>query len=435
MANIVDYIKHSWSAFRSQDAPEIQQNNYSNSAIISTSNPVRQHSSFGNERSIITSIYNKIAVDVSQIWFFHQEEDESDDGTTYYIPVEDELTNLLKMEANIDQTGPELIKSLVFDMLDKGCVALVPTKTTVDPRNTDSYGVYEARIGSIEQWRENDVVVNTFNPHAQRNMNILLPKRIVPIIENPFYAIMNEPSSLFQRLVRTLRTIDRLDEQNNSSKLDLIIQLPYASRSKAKKAQAEERRDEIEGQLSGSQLGIAYIDSSEKVIQLNRAVENNLWQQAQDLLNDVYGQLGMSPTIFNGTATEQEIFNYYSRTLKPICSTIALNIDRKWISKNARTRGHSITFYQDPFELLPTTQLASTIDMFIKDTVISSNEARVLIGRKPSDNPNANMLANPFTSSGNDMAGTANTPTDQNQINNQAVEEDDEFPDIDTNDI
>lgn len=404
MANIIDFIKHSWSAFRSQDAPAVVQNSRYGPQI-SASNPMHTTITRGNERSIINSLYNKIAVDVSMVWFFHQEEDESEDGTTYYVPVQDELTNLLKIEANLDQTGPELIKALVFDMLDKGSAVLVPTKTTGDPRNTDSYGVYEARVGSIERWRENDVVINVFNPHLQRNVNILLPKRVVPIIENPFYAIMNEPNSVYQRLVRTLKTIDKLNDQNNSSKLDLIIQLPYASRSTAKKEQAEARRDEIEQQLSGSQLGIAYIDASEKVIQLNRSIENNLWAQAQDLLNDLFGQLGMSPAIFNGTANEQEIFNYFSRTLKPICSTIALNISRKWLSKNARTRGHSIAFYQDPFELLPTTQLASTLDMFIKDAVISANEARVLIGRKPSAAANANELSNPFTSSANAPAG------------------------------
>lgn len=404
MANIIDYIKHSWSVFRSQDAPAP----LPYGSTVSTTNPIRNTISYGNERSIVNSLYNKIAVDVSMVWFFHQEENESEDGTTYYVPVQDELTNLLKMEANIDQTGPELIKSLVFDMLDKGSVALVPTKTTADPRNTDSYGVCEARIGSIERWSTNDVVINTFNPYLQKKVNVRLPKRIVPIIENPFYSIMNEPNSIYQRLVRTLKTIDKLNDQNNSSKLDLIIQLPYASRSSAKKEQAEARRDEIEQQLSGSQLGIAYIDASEKVIQLNRSIENNLWAQAQDLLNDLFGQLGMSPAIFNGTANEQEIFNYFSRTLKPICSTIALNISRKWLSKNARTRGHSIAFYQDPFELLPTTQLASTLDMFIKDAVISANEARVLIGRKPSAAANANELSNPFTSSANAPAGRPN---------------------------
>lgn len=399
MANIVDFIKHSWSAFRSQDAPEIVAPSYTAGTIASGSNPTRSSLSFGNERSIINSIYNKIAVDVSMVVFYHQKEEEKDD-MTYNVPVKDELTNMLKIEANQDQTGPELIRSLVLEMLDKGCAALVPMATTVDPSTTDSYSVCESRVGTIEQWRENEVIVNVFNPHAQRKMNIRFQKRIVPIIENPFYSIMNEPNSMFQRLIRTLRTIDRLDDKNNSSKLDLIIQLPYSSRSKAKKSQAEERRNEIEDQLNNSQLGIAYIDASEKVIQLNRAVENNLWAEAKDLLNDVYGQLGMSPSIFNGTATEQEIFNYYSRTLKPICSTIALNIERKWLSKTARTQGHSIAFYQDPFELLPTTQLADTIDKFIKDTVLTSNEGRILIGRQPSDKVVANELSNPFTSSG-----------------------------------
>lgn len=402
MANIIDFIKHSWSAFRSQDAPDTYGPRYREVAT-SSSNPDRKTIKYGNERSIINSLYNKIAVDVSQVYFYHQKEEITEDGTelTYYVPVQDELTNLLKIEANIDQTGPELIKALVFTMLDEGSACLVPTKTTADPRYTDSYKVYESRIGTVERWRELDVNVKTFNQHAQKYQNVWLPKKAVPIIENPFYAIMNEPNSLYQRLVRTLKTIDRLNEQNNSSKLDLIIQLPYASRSAAKKEQAEARRDEIEQQLSGSQLGIAYIDASEKVIQLNRAVENNLWKEAQDMLNDLFGQLGMSPNVFNGTASEQEMFLYYTKTLKPICTTIALNITRKWISKTARTQGHSVTFYQDPFEMLPTTQLATTIDTFIKDTVLTSNEGRILIGRKPSKASDANALANPFTSSGN----------------------------------
>ena len=406
MANLFNYLKHSWTAFRSQDAPNI------NSGPVygppaSSVNPTRQHISSGNERTMINSLYNKISVDVSQILFYHQQLVEKDD-MTYNLPVDDELTNLLKIEANIDQTGPELIKSLVFKMLDEGSVALVPTKATADPRETEGFTVSEARIGSIEKWRENDVVINTFNPHAQRYMSISLPKRVVPIIENPFYAIMNEPNSIYQRLVRTLKNIDRLNDQNSSNKLDLIIQLPYASKSNAKKTQAEERRQEIEDQLNG-QLGIAYIDINEKVIQLNRSVENNLWAQAKDLMNDLFNQLGMSPSVFNGTATEEELFNYYNRTLKPICSTIALNIARKWLSKNARSRGHSIAFFQDPFELLSTTQLTASIDTFIKDQVLTPNEGRILIGRKPSKAATADQLANPFTSSGKEQPAPQET--------------------------
>lgn len=410
MANIFNYIKHSWTAFRSQDAPDINQGPAYGPPASST-NPIHQPISYGNERSMINSLYNKIAVDVSMVTFYHQKEKEKD-GLKYNIPVKDKLTNLLKIEANIDQTGPELIQSLVFKMLDEGCAALVPTKTTSNPIDSESYTTAESRIGTVERWRENDVVIKTFNPHAQRYMSILLPKKIVPIIENPFYAIMNEPNSLYQRLVRTLKTIDKLNDQNSSGKLDLIIQLPYASRSTAKKNQAEERRNEIEEQLSGSQLGIAYIDVSEKVIQLNRSVENNLWEQAKTLMDDLFGQLGMSPAIFNGTANEQELFNYYSRTLKPICSRIALNIERKWLSETARSQGHSIAFYQDPFELLPTTQLADTIDKFIKDTVLSSNEGRILIGREPTDNPEGNSLSNPFTSSGKQQS-VATTPEEE----------------------
>jgi hypothetical protein len=413
MANIFNYIKHSWTAFRSQDAPDINQGPAYGPPASST-NPIHQPISYGNERSMINSLYNKIAVDVSMVTFYHQKEEEKD-GLKYNIPVKDKLTNLLKIEANIDQTGPELIQSLVFKMLDEGCAALVPTKTTSNPIDSEAYTTAESRIGTVERWRENDVVIKTFNPHAQRYMSILLPKKIVPIIENPFYAIMNEPNSLYQRLVRTLKTIDKLNDQNSSGKLDLIIQLPYASRSSAKKNQAEERRNEIEEQLSGSQLGIAYIDVSEKVIQLNRSVENNLWEQAKTLMDDLFGQLGMSPAIFNGTANEQELFNYYSRTLKPICSRIALNIERKWLSETARSQGHSIAFYQDPFELLPTTQLADTIDKFIKDTVLSSNEGRILIGREPTDKPEANSLTNPFTSSGKEQPTAAISEEETNE--------------------
>lgn len=414
MANLFNYLKHSWTAFRSQDAPDINPGPVYGPPASSI-NPSRQQISYGNERSIINSLYNKIAVDVSLVVFFEQCKEEKDE-MVYNIPVDNALTDMLKIEANIDQTGPELIKSLVFKMLDEGCAALVPTKTTgSDPRYSDSYTVCESRVGTIKQWRENDVVIDTFNPHAQRYMSILLPKRIVPIIENPFYAIMNEPNSLYQRLVRTLKSIDRLNDQNSSNKLDLIIQLPYASRSNAKRTQAEERRNEIEEQLNG-QLGIAYIDANEKVIQLNRSIENNLWAQAQDLLNDLFGQLGMSPSIFNGTANEQEIFNYYSKTLKPICSTIALNISRKWLSKTSRSQGHSIAFYQDPFEMLPTTQLATMIDTFIKDQVLSPNEGRILIGRQPSKAASANMLANPFTSSGKEQSTESSDQSEQEDV-------------------
>jgi len=430
MAKIIDYIKHSWSAFRSQDAPdETKYVSRSYNPTISDSNPSRTRINSYNERSVIVSILNKIAVDVSQIIFYHQTTEESEDGYEYKLKVDDNLTNILSYEANIDQTGPELIKALVFKMLDEGSVALVPTATDKNPLNTESYDVEECRIGTIVGWAEDYIKVKVFNPKRQDYTQVLLPKKIVPIIENPFYATMNEPSSVFQRLVRTLKTIDRLNDKNNSSKLDLIIQLPYAARSSAKKEQAKERRDEIESQLNNSQLGIAYIDASEKVIQLNRAVENNLWQEAQDLLGDLYAQLGMSPAVFNGTANEQEIFNYYTKTLKPICSTIALNISRKWLSKNARTRGHSIGFFQDPFELLPTTQLFTSLDMAVKDQFISSNEARIMIGRKPSNNPNANALANPYINPQDSM------PQPEGQMEEQPVEEEDEFPDIDTNDI
>lgn len=429
MPKIIDFIKHSWSAFRSQDAPQkVSYEPYY--SPTSVSNPSRTKISSGNERSIINSLYNKIAVDVSQITFLHQLTEESEDGYEYKMKVDDELTDVLSYQANIDQTGPEMIKSLVFTMLDVGCVALVPTVTSSSPLNSETYDVEECRVGTVTKWADELVKVRVFNPQRQKYDEVQLPKKIVPIIENPFYATMNEPNSVYQRLVRTLKTIDRLNDKNNSSKLDLIIQLPYAARSSAKKEQAKERRNDIEDQLNNSQLGIAYIDASEKVIQLNRSLENNLWQEAQDLLAELYAQLGMSPAVFNGTATEQEMFNYYTKTLRPICSSIALNISRKWISKNSRTRGHCIGFFQDPFELLPTTQLFTMMDMGIKDQIISSNEARIIIGRKPSANPNADALANPYINPQDSM------PQQEAGVEQeQPVEEEDDFPDIDTNDI
>lgn len=387
MPTFADRIKNSWNAFLGREPTSIRGLYYSGFS----SRPDKSRLTRGNNKSIVASIYNQIAVDVSNIDFRHVRVDEEG----YYVEdIDDGLNRIFKINANIDQTGRQFVQDLVISMIDDGFVAIVPVDTSVNPLHSDSFDIYSCRVGKIVLWLPQHVKVEVYNELTGLKEQLLLPKRIVPIIENPFYMVMNEPNSTLQRLIRVLNQLDRLNEQNSAGKMDLIIQVPYSIKGQARKNQAEERRRDIEGQLTGSQYGIAYIDGTERVIQLNRAVENNLWNQAKDLTEELYNQLGMAKSIFDGTADEKTMLNYYNRTIDPICSRIAESIIYKWFTKTAITQGQSLKYFRDPFKLVPVEQLAEIVDKFTRNEVLTKNEIRSIIGKKPSKDPKADQLRN-----------------------------------------
>lgn len=354
--------------------------------------PDRMRHRIQNERSIINSIYNRIAVDSSSIDIKHVRLNE--DGN-YEETMDSFLNNALTKEANIDQTGRAMILDAVYSMLDEGCVALVPTDLTTNPNLTEAYDVLEVRVGKILEWYPREVLLEVYNETNGKKREVVLDKRYVPIIENPFYSTMNEPNSTLQRLLRVLNQLDRVNEQSAAGKMDLIIQLPYPTKSSARKREAEDRRKNLEDQLTGSQYGVGYIDASEKVIQLNRSVENNLWSQAEELKADLFNQLGMTMEILNGTADEQTMLNYYSRIVEPIMTAITEEMERKWLSKTAQTQGQAIRFFRNPFKLIPVSQLAEISDKFTRNEIMTSNEIRTkAIGLEPSKDPKADQLVN-----------------------------------------
>lgn len=385
---LTERMKQGWNAFLGREPTTEVINNYIYGA---SSRPDRVHLSRGNTRSLITSIYNKIAVDVAAINFRHVRLDTDD---RYLESIDSDLNNIFKVSANTDQTGRQLIQDLVISMLDEGCVALVPIETSANPFKTDSYKIYSVRVGKIIEWFPETVKIEVYNEKTGKKESIILPKSVVPIIENPFYSTMNEYNSTLQRLIRILNQIDRLNEENAAGKMDIIIQLPYSLKSNGRKAMAEERRMELEAQLTGSQYGIGYIDGTEKVIQLNRPVENNLWQQATDLKAELFSQLRMAPSIFDGTADEKAQLNYYNGTVEPICTAIQEAIICKWLTKTAISQRQSIKFFRDPFKLVPVNSLAEISDKFTRNEIMTSNEFRSIIGYKPSDDPKADKLLN-----------------------------------------
>lgn len=387
MPTLGERIKKSWNAFLGRE-PEPVYKYYGQATSI---RPDRPKFSRGNDRSIVNSIYNQIAVDVSAIDIRHVKLDENG---RYTETIESGLNNVLTLDANIDQTGRALIQDAVMSMFDEGCIALVPTDTSANPNETNSYDIYTMRVAKIMEWYPDRVRVNLYNEITGKKQDIIVKKSTVAIIENPFYSIMNEPNSSLQRLIRVLNSIDRTNEQNAAGKMDLIIQLPYLVKSENRKQQAEARRKAIEDQLTGSQYGIAYVDATEHITQLNRSVENNLWQQAQDLKTEVYNQLGLTQAIFDGTAKEETKLDYYNRTLEPILSAITEELKRKFLTKTARTQGQSIKYFRDPFKLVPVEQIAEIADKFTRNEILSSNEIRSLIGFKPVDDPKADQLIN-----------------------------------------
>lgn len=380
-------FKNAWNAFFSRDPTPI----FDNSGTSSSYRPDRYRPTRGNERSIITAINNRIAIDVAAIPIRHVRLDE--DGG-YLNTIDSGLNNCLNLEANLDQTGRAFIQDAVLSMLDEGCVALVPTVTDVNPDYTDSYDIYEIRTGKITEWYPKKVKVEVYNDTTGRKQQIIRPKRKVAIIENPMYSVMNEPNSTMQRLIRKLKLLDAVDEQSSSGKLDLIIQLPYVVKTETRREQAEKRRKEIEEQLTGSKYGIAYTDGTERITQLNRAVENNLLKQVEYLTSMLFSQLGITQTILDGTADEKTILNYRNRIIEPILSAIVDAMKVRFITKTARTQGQSISFFMEPFKLVPVSEIAEIADKFTRNEIMTSNEIRQIVGMKPSRAPQADELRN-----------------------------------------
>ena len=380
-------IKHAWNAFMNNRDPT----NYGNTGTGYTYRPDRFRFTRGNERSIVTSIYNRMALDVAAINIQHCKLDEND---RFVSKVNSRLNECLNLEANCDQTGRAFIQDIVMSMLDEGCVAIVPIDTTFDPKITSSYDILSMRTGKILEWYPDRILVRVYNDKTGIKEEIVVPKKTVAIIENPLFAIINEPNSTMQRLIRKLNLLDYIDEQSGSGKLDLIIQLPYVIKSEARRQQAEMRRKDIETQLSGSKYGIAYTDGTERITQLNRSVENNLMKQIEYLTSMLYSQLGITQSILDGTADEQTMLNYYNRTIEPIVSAIVDEMKRKFLTKTARTQMQSIMFFRDPFKLTTVNNIAEIADKFTRNEIMSSNEVRQIIGRKPSDDPKADELVN-----------------------------------------
>ena len=381
-------LMHAWNAFTSRDPTS--QNLYT-VGPGSYYMPDRRRLRLGNEFSQINAIYNRISVDVAALSFQHARLDAEG---RYSETVKDGLNECLTMSANIDQTGRMLVQDIVTTMLDKGAVAIVPVETKLSPFKTDSFDILQLRAGEITEWFPKDVRISLYNEEKGQREDVILPKRMVAIVENTFYTTMNSPNSIMQRLIYKLNMLDAVDEQSSSGKLDLIVQLPYVVKSEGRKKDAERRRKDIEDQLAGSKYGIAYIDGTEKVTQLNRSLENNLLTQIQYLTSMLYSQLGMPQSVFDGTADEKTMLNYNNRTIEPIVSAITNSLTRTFLTKTARTQGHAVVFFNDPFKLVPVSQLAEIADKFTRNEILSSNEIRQIIGRKPSDDPNADQLRN-----------------------------------------
>ena len=401
-------IRHAWNAFTGNRDPTPR---YYSSAMYSH-RPDRVRFSRGNERSIITAVYNRMAVDGASLDIRHVQLDENG---RYKSELSTGLNHCLTLSANIDQTGRSLRQDAIMTMLDKGCCAIVAVDTTDDPRITESYDVNSMRIGEVVEWYPQDVKIRLYNEKTGNREDVVLPKRIVAIPENPFYSVCNESNSTVQRLVRKLVLLDAIDEQSGSGKLDLIIQLPYVIKTDARRKQAEDRRSDIERQLKGSQYGIAYTDGTERITQLNRPVENNLLKQIEYLTNLMYSQLGITQSIMDGTADEKTMVNYDNRTIEPIVSAIVDSMKRTFIGKTARTQGKSVMFFRDPFKLVPAGEMAEIADKLTRNRILTSNEVRQKIGYKPADDPDADKLIN----SNIRQPGQTPTPVKQEPVNSE----------------
>lgn len=399
-------LKHAWNAFNGNT-----QMDFRNLGMSYSYRADRPRLSRGNERSIVTSVYNRIALDVAALKIQHIRLDENE---RFISVIQDGLNNCLTVEANIDQTARAFIQDVVISMFDEGSVAIVPVDTTTNPTITGSYDIQSMRVGQILDWYPQYVRVRVYNELTGKKEDIVLPKSTVAIIENPLYAVINEPNSTMQRLIRKLNLLDVIDEQSGSGKLDLIIQLPYVIKTEARRQQAENRRKDIESQLAGSKYGIAYTDGTERITQLNRSVNNNLMTQIEYLTSMLYSQLGITQSILDGTADEKTMLNYNNRTIEPIISAIVDEMKRKFLTKTARSQLQSISFFRDPFKLVPVNDIAEIADKFTRNEIMTSNEIRQVVGMKPSDDPRADELRNKNLSAPSES--TSDVPTTPEEV-------------------
>lgn len=407
-------LQHGWNAFMNRDPTAYYTNAGGN---YYTYRPDRIRLTRGNERSIVTSVYNRIGLDVASIDIKHCRLDKNG---RFIEVIDSSLNSCLNLEANIDQTGRAFKQDIVMSMLDEGCVAIVPIDTTINPSVSGSYDINSMRTGKILEWYPAHVKVKVYNDQTGNYEELILPKSTVGIVENPLYAVMNEPNSTLQRLIRKLNLLDAIDEQSGSGKLDLIIQLPYTIRSDARRQQAEKRRKEIESQLSDSKYGIAYADGTERITQLNRSVENNLMSQIEYLTSMLYSQLGITQSILDGTADEQTQLNYLTRSIEPIVSAIVDEMKRKFLTKTARSQNQSISYFRDPFKLVPVNDIAEIADKFTRNEIMTSNEIRQVIGMQPSNDPKADQLVN----------SNISQPTDSSESDNEQIKENKEGEEI-----
>ena len=413
---IRDRLQHAWNAFVYNDNTYVDPQNLGG---LNTYRPDRVHFSRGVERSIVTSVYNRLALDVSSIAIKHVRLDENG---RFKEEVDSGLQNCLNVEANIDQTGRAFLQDVVMSMLDEGCVAIVPVDTTIDPAKSGSYEINTMRTGKILEWYPAHVRVRVYNDKRGIHEEIVLPKSAVAIIENPLYAVINEPNSTMQRLIRKLNLLDVVDEQTSSGKLDLIIQLPYVIKTDARRKQAEERRKDIEMQLSGSKYGIAYTDGTERITQLNRPAENNLMKQVEYLTSMLYSQLGLTQSIMDGSADDKTMLNYYNRTVEPILAAITDEIKRKFLTKTARSQKQTVMYFRDPFKLTPVVDLAEIADKFTRNEIMTSNEIRQIVGMKPADDPSADELRNKNLNQSNEAIDDKKALQSPEEIQNEKDE-------------
>lgn len=414
-------LKHAWNAFTGNI-----QMNYRDLGMSYSYRADRPRMSRGNERSIVTSVYNRIALDVAALNVQHVRLDENG---RFLSVIDDGLNNCLTLEANVDQTARSFVQDVVISMFDEGSVAIVPVDTTTDPNVSGSYDIQSLRVGQILDWYPQYIRARVYNEQTGRKEDIVVPKSAVAIIENPLYAVINEPNSTMQRLIRKLNLLDVIDEQSGSGKLDLIIQLPYVIKTEARRQQAENRRKDIENQLSGSKYGIAYTDGTEHITQLNRSVNNNLMSQIEYLTSMLYSQLGITQSILDGTADEKTMLNYNNRTIEPIISAIVDEMKRKFLTKTARSQHQSILFFRDPFKLVPVNEIAEIADKFTRNEIMTSNEIRQVVGMKPSDDPRADELRNKNLSepSGSDQQSEEAPITTDNSVEESASDLDDKI--------
>lgn len=399
MAGFLDRLAHGWNAFRKQDEG-LDEITYVPQGVTYSTRPDRRRTYIANERSIISAILTRLSVDVSAIDIRHVR---LDDQERYIETISSGINTCLNLEANIDQAAQAFKQDIALTLFDKGVAAIVPTDTTLNPFTTGAFDILSMRVGEIVQWYPQDVRVSVWNEQKGRREEIVVPKRIVAIIENPFYQVMNEPNSTLQRLIRKLNLLDSVDEAASSGKLDIIIQLPYVIKSDARQQQAEQRREDLENQLKGSKYGVAYSDATEKITQLNRPAENNMLAQIEYLTKMLYGQLGLTESVFDGSADEATMLNYFSRTIEPVLNAITTELKRKFLTKTARSQGQSIEFFRDPFKLVPIGTIAELADKLTRNEIASSNDIRSVLGWKPSPDPKADQLVN------------SNVPQPQNQ--------------------